>query len=156
MTRYSALVLVAVIVFGILFRGRVSTWFGQAKGPLLLRFYETDVLIAQTRYRYRRYATCKNVDLSYESRSLASCLHGSSMNDNDLYVMLNAYWLPMEFNIQRVQPEIGRKLWIRTSTVLMTFATLTRFRTLPRGLRSAASLRRSPSPNLVEWDKSRK
>ena len=46
------------------------------------------------------YGVGKNVDLSYESRSLAYCLHGSSMNDSDLYVMINAYWLPLEFNIQ--------------------------------------------------------
>ena len=46
------------------------------------------------------YGVGKNVDLSYESRSLAYCLHGASMNDSDLYVMINTYWLPMAFNIQ--------------------------------------------------------
>ena len=40
------------------------------------------------------------VDLSDESRSVAFCLHGASQNDDDLYCIINAYWLPIEFAIQ--------------------------------------------------------
>jgi len=39
-------------------------------------------------------------DLSYESRSLAFCLHGASQKDDDIYVMINAYWQPLTFTIQ--------------------------------------------------------
>jgi isoamylase len=39
-------------------------------------------------------------DLSYESRSLAFCLHGVSQNDDDIYVMINAYWQDLEFEVQ--------------------------------------------------------
>jgi isoamylase len=40
------------------------------------------------------------VDLSYEGHSLAFCLHGASQNDDDIYVMINAYWEPLTFVIQ--------------------------------------------------------
>jgi len=39
-------------------------------------------------------------DLSYDSRSLAFCLHGGSQRDDDIYVMINAYWEELEFQIQ--------------------------------------------------------
>jgi isoamylase len=39
-------------------------------------------------------------DLSSESRSLAFCLHGVSQNDDDIYVMMNAYWQDLEFEVQ--------------------------------------------------------
>jgi glycogen operon protein len=40
------------------------------------------------------------VDLSQDSHSLAFCLHGASQGDDDLYVMINAYWNELVFNIQ--------------------------------------------------------
>jgi glycogen operon protein len=46
------------------------------------------------------YGTGGRADLSYESRSLAFCLHGASQNDDDIYVMINAYWARLEFQIQ--------------------------------------------------------
>jgi len=39
-------------------------------------------------------------DLSFESRSLAFFLRGSSLDDRDLYVMINVYWEPLTFTIQ--------------------------------------------------------
>jgi isoamylase len=39
-------------------------------------------------------------DLSPDSRSLAFCLHGASQNDQDIYVMINAYWDNLEFQVQ--------------------------------------------------------
>ena len=48
----------------------------------------------------RWYGVNKDVDWSDKSRYLAYCLHGSSANDNDLYVMINAYWQPLTFTIQ--------------------------------------------------------
>jgi isoamylase len=46
------------------------------------------------------YGTGERADLSHESRSLAFCLHGASQNDDDIYVMINAYWETLEFQVQ--------------------------------------------------------
>jgi isoamylase len=46
------------------------------------------------------YGVGPTVDLSPASRSLAFCLHGSSQGDDDVYVMINAYWQDLEFEIQ--------------------------------------------------------
>ena len=46
------------------------------------------------------YGTGPRADVSYDSRSLAFCLHGASENDDDIYVMINAYWEELEFHIQ--------------------------------------------------------
>ncbi len=40
------------------------------------------------------------VDLSSDSHSVAYCLHGASQGDRDLYVMINAYHEPLDFEIQ--------------------------------------------------------
>jgi glycogen operon protein len=45
------------------------------------------------------------VDLSPDSRSLAFCLHGASQGDDDIYVMINAYWRELPFQIQEVTPQ---------------------------------------------------
>lgn len=39
-------------------------------------------------------------DLAYDSHSVAFCLDGGSENDQDLYVMINAYWQPLVFTVQ--------------------------------------------------------
>jgi glycogen operon protein len=39
-------------------------------------------------------------DLAYYSRSLAFFLRGASQDDQDLYVMINAFWEPLTFTIQ--------------------------------------------------------
>jgi glycogen operon protein len=46
------------------------------------------------------YGTSGAVDFSNDSRSLAFCLHGASQNDDDIYVMINAYWEELEFLVQ--------------------------------------------------------
>jgi len=51
------------------------------------------------------YGTGPTVDLSPESRSLAFCLHGASQADDDIYVMVNAYWQELLFEIQEGAPE---------------------------------------------------
>jgi glycogen operon protein len=38
--------------------------------------------------------------LSHDSHSLAFCLHGASQGDDDIYVMINAYWEGLEFQVQ--------------------------------------------------------
>jgi glycogen operon protein len=55
------------------------------------RFWRDDV---------RWYGVGPSVDLSFDSHSLAYCLHGASHDDCDLYVMINAYHEPLEFEIQ--------------------------------------------------------
>lgn len=46
------------------------------------------------------YGVNGQVDLGYLSHSLAFCLHGSSQQDRDIYVMINAYWQDLNFKIQ--------------------------------------------------------
>ena len=55
------------------------------------------------------YGTSSTVDLSPDSRSLAFCLHGTSQGDDDIYVMINAYWQELPFHIQDGTPQE----WIR-------------------------------------------
>jgi isoamylase len=46
------------------------------------------------------YGIGEKVDLSHDSHSLAFCVHGASQNDDDIYVMINAYWEKLEFQVQ--------------------------------------------------------
>jgi len=46
------------------------------------------------------YGTVEKADLSHDSHSLAFCLHGASQDDDDIYVMINAYWEKLEFQVQ--------------------------------------------------------
>ena len=45
------------------------------------------------------------VDSSPDSRSLAFCLHGATQADDDIYVMINAYWQELPFRIQEGAPQ---------------------------------------------------
>jgi len=51
------------------------------------------------------YGVGHTVDLSPDSRSLAFCLHGASQSDDDVYVMINAYWEDLPFRIQEGTPQ---------------------------------------------------
>jgi isoamylase len=55
------------------------------------------------------YGVGATVDLSPDSRSLAFCLHGASQGDDDIYVMINAYWRALQFQIQEGSPQD----WVR-------------------------------------------
>src|SRR5882672_11056293 len=46
------------------------------------------------------YGVGPTVDLSNDSHSLAFCLHGASQDDDDIYVMINAYWDRLDFQVQ--------------------------------------------------------
>jgi glycogen operon protein len=46
------------------------------------------------------YGVGERADLSNGSHSLAFCLHGVSQDDVDIYVMINAYWERLEFQVQ--------------------------------------------------------
>ena len=63
------------------------------------------------------YGTGATVDLAPDSRSLAFCVHGASQTDDDIYVMINAYWQELEFQIQ----EGSHHDWVRiVDTALAT------------------------------------
>jgi glycogen operon protein len=49
------------------------------------------------------YGVGKAVDLSDTSHTLAFCLHGASQQDEDIYVMINAYWENLDFVVQEGQ-----------------------------------------------------
>ncbi|MGB0036813.1 MAG: isoamylase [Candidatus Acidiferrales bacterium] len=55
------------------------------------------------------YATGPTVDLTPDSRGLAFCLDGASQADDDIYVMINAYWQELQFQIQEGTPQD----WVR-------------------------------------------
>jgi isoamylase len=55
------------------------------------------------------YGTGPAVDLSSDSRSMAFCLHGASHGDDDIYVLINAYWQGLQFQIQEGTPQD----WVR-------------------------------------------
>ena len=44
-------------------------------------------------------------DLSHDSHTLAFCLHGASQGDHDIYVMINAYWEQVKFDLQEGFPQ---------------------------------------------------
>ncbi len=56
------------------------------------------------------YGVGPKADLSYESHSLAFCLHGASQGDDDFYVMVNAYWEDLEFEIQEGRAQEWKRI----------------------------------------------
>ncbi len=46
------------------------------------------------------YGVGPEVDSAHHSHTLAYCLHGASQGDQDIYVMINAYWQDLLFTIQ--------------------------------------------------------
>lgn len=55
------------------------------------------------------FGTGADADMSPDSRSLAFCLHGESQGCDDIYVMINAYWQELQFQIQEGAPQD----WVR-------------------------------------------
>jgi len=49
-------------------------------------------------------------DLNYHSHALAYCLQGQETKDNDIYVMINAYWEPLKFKIMEWQKGRWRRV----------------------------------------------
>jgi isoamylase len=74
---------------------------------LMIAFRKAHPSIGRSRFwrdDVRWYGVGKDIDMSYDSRSLAYCLHGASEKDDDLYVMINAYWEDLDFTIQEGSP----------------------------------------------------
>ena len=70
---------------------------------LMIAFRKAHPSLARSRFwreDVRWYGVGRDADLSYDSRSLAFALHGASHQDSDLYVMINAYWEELRFEIQ--------------------------------------------------------
>jgi isoamylase len=70
---------------------------------LMIAFRKAHPSIARSRFwreDVRWYGVGPEPDLSHDSRSLAFALHGASQRDNDLYVMINAYWEDLDFQVQ--------------------------------------------------------
>lgn len=55
------------------------------------RFWREDV---------KWYGVTSQADTSFDSHTLAFCLHGASHNDADIYVMINSYWEDLTFTAQ--------------------------------------------------------
>ncbi|MFH1114987.1 MAG: isoamylase [Pseudomonadota bacterium] len=70
---------------------------------LMIAFRKDHPSIGRSRY-WREditwYGVGPDPDFGYESRTLAFCLHGASRQDNDIYVMINAFWDDLVFTIQ--------------------------------------------------------
>ncbi|MDR4505453.1 MAG: isoamylase [Candidatus Scalindua sp.] len=89
-------------------------WDMQSKNEEMFQFVKNLIAFRKlhpsiSRSRYWRedikwYGTGRLVDMSFESRQLAYCLHGASQNDIDLYVMINASPHPVRFGIQEGTP----------------------------------------------------
>lgn len=69
----------------------------------MIAFRKSHPSIARSRYwreDVKWYGPGGNVDFSDDSRQLAYCLRGASQRDDDLYVLINAFWEPHDFTIQ--------------------------------------------------------
>jgi isoamylase len=78
----------------------------------MIAFRKAHPSIARSRFwreDVRWYGVGDTPDLSFNSHTLAYCLHGASQNDTDLYVMINAFWEDLTFVVQEGQA----KEWIR-------------------------------------------
>ena len=69
----------------------------------MIAFRKSHPSIGRDRY-WRKdvqwYGTNGNVDFSPDSRFFAFHLSGGSLGDNDLYVMINAFWKDLQFSVQ--------------------------------------------------------
>jgi glycogen operon protein len=70
---------------------------------LMIAFRKAHPSLARSRF-WREdvswYGVGHDTDLADNSRSLAFALHGASQHDSDIYVMINAYWEELTFEIQ--------------------------------------------------------
>jgi glycogen operon protein len=56
------------------------------------------------------YGVGSHPDLSYDSHSLAYCLCSGTEDHEAIYVMINAYWEPLEFTLQEGKPQEWRRI----------------------------------------------
>ncbi|MFH1820082.1 glycogen debranching protein [Thiobacillus sp.] len=80
---------------------------------LMIAFRKAHPSLARSRFwreDVRWYGVGKDTDLADDSRSLALALHGESQQDVDLYVMINAYWEELAFQIQEGTANAWRRV----------------------------------------------
>jgi len=73
----------------------------------MIAFRKSHPTLARSRYwreDVRWHGASGSVDLGPDSRALAWCLDGRSVCDDDLYVMVNASWQPLDFTIAEPGP----------------------------------------------------
>jgi glycogen operon protein len=73
----------------------------------MIAFRKSHHTLARSRYwreEVRWHGASGPVDLGSDSHSLAWCLDGRSVDDDDLYVMVNAWWQPLDFTIAEPGP----------------------------------------------------
>ena len=78
----------------------------------MIAFRKSHPSIARSRFwrgDVHWYGVGDTPDLSFNSHTLAYCLHGASQNDSDLYVIINAFWEDLTFVVQEGQA----KDWLR-------------------------------------------
>lgn len=70
---------------------------------LMIAFRKAHPSLARSRF-WREdimwYGVDAGPDLGHDSHSVAFALHGASQFDDDLYVMINGYWEPLDFVVQ--------------------------------------------------------
>jgi glycogen operon protein len=74
---------------------------------LMIAFRKAHPSLCRSRFwrgDIRWFGVGSQVDLSDRSHSVAYHLSGTSQGDDDLYVMVNAYWKPLEFVVQEGRP----------------------------------------------------
>jgi len=80
---------------------------------LMIAFRKRHPSLARSRFwreDVRWYGVGTEPDRAYDSHSLAFFLSGVSQRDDDLYVMINAYWEPLAFVIQEGRPDEWRRV----------------------------------------------
>ena len=80
---------------------------------LMIAFRKAHPSLARSRFwqdDVRWYGVGRDTDFSEDSRSLAFALHGASQQDIDLYVMINAHWEELAFEIQEGAANAWRRV----------------------------------------------
>jgi isoamylase len=80
---------------------------------LMIAFRKAHPSLARSRFwreDVRWYGVGKDPDLADNSRSLSFALHGASHQDLDIYVMINAYWDELIFEIQEGAAHAWRRV----------------------------------------------
>ena len=80
---------------------------------LMIAFRKAHPSLARSRFwreDVRWYGVGHDTDLADDSRSLAFALHGGSQQDIDIYVMINAYWEDLTFQIQEGAANAWRRV----------------------------------------------
>jgi glycogen operon protein len=95
-------------------------WSQLRANPDIFRFFQAMIAFRKNhpalgRSRFWRediswYGAGPTVDLSYDSHSLAFCLHGASQDDDDIYAMINAYWEEVHFQVQEGVPSEWKRI----------------------------------------------